>query len=82
MEKAALESICANLTVGEAICVRTAIGRLLQGEFLSYDGTGLTAILTMSHSGNTFCLPSEQIDRILLADDDNVEDTLSPNVLD
>jgi hypothetical protein len=81
MEKTALESICAKLTVGEPIGVKTAIGRLLQGDFLSYDGTGLTGILTLSNANNTFCLPSDQIDRIFIAADNDIEDTLSPNFL-
>lgn len=81
MEKVALESICANLTLGQTIQVRTVIGRLLQGEFLSYEGTGITGALLLSNSGNTFCLSSDQIDRVFITDDDNVEDTLSPNFL-
>jgi hypothetical protein len=82
MEEVALESFCANLTKGQPICVRTIIGRLLQGEFISYERAGITGALMLTHSGNTFCLPSNQIDRVFLVDDDNVEDTLSPNVLD
>ncbi|KAF0247691.1 MAG: hypothetical protein FD167_2909 [bacterium] len=81
MEKVALESICGNLTIGQTIQVRTAIGRLLQGEFLGYEGTGITGALLLSNSGNTFCLSFDQIDRIFITDDDNIEDTLSPSVL-
>ncbi|MBI4853564.1 MAG: hypothetical protein HY819_17365 [Acidobacteria bacterium] len=81
MEEIVLASICSRLTIGQPIQVRTVIGRILKGEFLSYERTALTGILMLSYSGNTFCLPSDQIDRVFLVDDDNIDDTLSPNIL-
>ncbi|MFY9222422.1 MAG: hypothetical protein WAQ98_07130 [Blastocatellia bacterium] len=82
MEEVTLALICANLSVGEQIRVRTSVGRLLLGTFLSYEAGGVIGILVLSQEGSTLCLPSNQIERILVYDEDNTEDTLSPTILD
>lgn len=82
MQEAILASICSRLTRGHPIQVRTLVGRILEGEFFSYENTGIMGVLMLTRAGNTFCLSSEQIDRIFLIDEENIEDTLSPSVLD
>jgi hypothetical protein len=82
MEEASLSSICANLSKGQPIKVQTAIGRNIIGYFISYESSEVIGILMLSNNQNTLCLPSNQINRIFLYDDENEEDTLSPQSLD
>jgi hypothetical protein len=82
MQESVLGSICSRLTKGQLVQVKTLVGRTLQGQFLSYENTGVTSLLMILTSGSTLCLTCDQIERVLLIEDENVEDTLSPEIID